>query len=69
MQRFAVLLLGIAGVWCLGSLAGCTLTQTPHEHSRQIKAVAAQDARALVEDLDIFCLTDRPTRLSRWHSR
>jgi hypothetical protein len=69
MQRLAMLLLGIVAFWGFASSAGCTLTQTSREHSRQVKTVASHDARALVEDLDIFFQTDRPTRLTRWHDR
>ncbi len=48
---------------------GETLTQSPHEHYRRVSGMSAHDARALVEDLDLFFLTDRPTRLTRWHGR
>ena len=44
-----------------------TLTQSPHEHYQDISNIAAQDRRALVEDLDMLFLTDRPGRLTRWH--
>ena len=43
-----------------------TLTQTSIEHRQSISRIAAHDRRALVEDLDVFFMTDRPTRLSRW---
>ena len=46
-----------------------TLTQAPDEHYHVISRVSATDARALVEDLDLLFLTDRPTRLTRWHDR
>jgi hypothetical protein len=45
------------------------MTQSPEEHYRYISDIAAHDARALVEDLDLLFMTDRPTRLTRWHSR
>jgi len=48
---------------------GETLTESPHEHHRRIAASSAHDTRALVEDLDLWYLTDRPTRLTRWHDR
>jgi hypothetical protein len=48
---------------------GETLTQSPHEHYHAISRVSAIDARALVEDLDLLFLTERPSRLSRWHDR
>ena len=46
-----------------------TLTQTSHEHYQSVSNVAFRDARALTEDLDILFMTDRPTRLTRWHDR
>ena len=42
------------------------MTQSPHEHYQSVSSIAAQDRRALVDDLDLFFMTDRPTRLSRW---
>jgi len=46
-----------------------TLGQSPHEHYQAISNIAAADQRALVEDLDILFLTDRPGRLTRWHDK
>ena len=42
------------------------MTQSPHEHYQSVSSIAAQDRRALVDDLDVFFMTDRPTRLTRW---
>ena len=42
------------------------MTQSPHEHYQSVSSIAAQDRRALIDDLDIFFMTGRPTRLSRW---
>jgi hypothetical protein len=33
------------------------------------RQVANQDARALVDDLDMIFMTERPSRLSRSHNR
>jgi len=33
------------------------------------RQVAAQDARAFVDDWDVVWMKDRPSRLSRWHNR
>ncbi len=44
-----------------------TLGQTSAEHSHKIHMIADYDRRALVDDLDVFFLTDRLTRLTRWH--
>ena len=46
-----------------------TLTQTSQEHSQAAYKVAYRDARALVDDFDLLFMTDRPTRLTRWHDR
>jgi len=46
-----------------------TLGQTAEEHNQMVIQVADQDRRALVDDLDLVFLTDRTTRLTRWHSR
>ena len=46
-----------------------TLTQSPHEHYQRVSASAAMDVRALVEDIDLLFLTERPTRLTRWHDK
>ncbi|MGD2110443.1 MAG: hypothetical protein PVI86_13770 [Phycisphaerae bacterium] len=48
---------------------GETLTQSPHEHNHYVSQVSAMDARALVDDLDLLFMTDRPSRLNRWHDR
>ncbi|MDO8629008.1 MAG: hypothetical protein Q7R41_00810 [Phycisphaerales bacterium] len=46
-----------------------TLAQDPHEHLHAVSMSVEQDRRALAEDLDLLFMTDRPTRLTRWHSR
>lgn len=43
-----------------------SLTQSPTEHRQSVSRIAAHDRRALAEDLDVFFMTDRPTRLTRW---
>jgi hypothetical protein len=44
-----------------------TLAQSPHEHRQTVAHVKFIDSRALMEDLDILFMTERPTRLTRWH--
>ena len=46
-----------------------TLGESPEEHHQRVMRIADRDRRALAEDLDVFFLTDRPSRLTRWHSR
>ena len=75
----SVLLLSGCAVWAGGQKAavglnyphatGETLTQSSSDHYRYVSSVAAHDSRALVDDLDLFFMTDRPTRLTRWHDR
>ena len=62
--------MGRQGVWLNDPHARLeTLGETSEEHRERVSAVADQDARALVEDLDVLFMTDRPTRLTRWHGR
>jgi len=79
-QWMQVLLLGVlfgltgcigrSGVWLNYPHAGGeTLGETSREHRERVSAVADQDAGAFVEDLDLLFMTDRPTRLTRWHGR
>ena len=42
------------------------MTQTSREHYQSIANIVAWDRKALIEDLDMFFMTDRPTRLTRW---
>lgn len=44
-------------------------TQDRDEHRQAIKRIIDHDRRALIEDLDYFFMTDRQSRLSRWHTR
>lgn len=46
-----------------------TLTRTSEEHYHHVSRMAAEDSRALAEDLDLFFLTDRPSRLTRWPTK
>ncbi|MBI4717104.1 MAG: hypothetical protein HY763_04810 [Planctomycetes bacterium] len=77
--------LTVCGLAFLGLQAGCaprstvswnyphatteTLSQSPHEHYQSASDVADRDGKALAEDLDVLFMTDRPTRLTRWHDR
>ena len=46
-----------------------TMTQPARDHIQVGGKVIHRDSRALIEDLDLLFLNDRPTRLSRWHDR
>ena len=81
MMRKTGCMLVVTALTALG-LAGCAsktatviayphstftnLTQSPHEHYQSVSSIAAQDRRALIDDLDLLFMTDRPTRLTRW---
>ena len=56
-------------VWGNPHAATETLSQTPEEHYQRIARIRVHDARALSEDLDILFMTDRTSRLTRWHDR
>jgi len=43
--------------------------QSAADRMHTLRQVADQDARGLVDDLDWVFMTDRPSRLSRWHNR
>lgn len=59
------------GLTILGlGLSGCaTLSETSSERMHRWAHVWESDRRALAEDFDAVCLTERTSRLSRWHSR
>ena len=55
--------------WYYPHATGEGLGLSPDDHARMASSISAHDARALVDDLDVFFMTDRPTRLTRWHDR
>ena len=46
-----------------------TMTESYTEQMHRFTAVVDQDARGIIDDLDVLALRDRPTRLTRWHDR
>lgn len=48
---------------------GPTLTHSTADHMHTINTVIDRDTRALFDDLDLLYMTERPTRLTRWHDR
>ncbi|MEK6677498.1 MAG: hypothetical protein AABZ47_17830 [Planctomycetota bacterium] len=46
-----------------------TMAMTAQEHQHTLSDVVRRDATSLVDDLDMVFMTDRPTRLTRWHDR
>lgn len=67
MRKYASLIVA-AGV--IATVSGCEgLGQTYAERQHRWKTVFDQDMRALADDIDMVCMTDRPTRLSTVHQR
>ncbi len=56
-------------VWLYPHAGGATLTQSSREHRQAISIVSDRDSHALIEDLGLLFMTDRPTRLTRWQTR
>ena len=56
-------------VSAIGGCATPTLTKSPHDHAHQWRKVERRDRLAINEDIDFVLLTDRPSRLTRWHDR
>jgi len=68
----------VVGPWAVGCTServvgwqphadATNLTETPDEHYHRVLRIEGQRRDALAEDLDLFFMTDRPTRLTRWH--
>ncbi len=60
---------GSSSAWLYPHASASTLSQSPHEHRQAISNSITRDRQALIEDLDILFMTERPTRLTRWHDR
>ena len=56
-------------VWFYPHARHGTLSETPDEHYHRVVQIESERRRALVEDLDVVFMSDRPTRLTRWHSK
>ncbi len=51
-------------------LPGCaTLSESSRERSHRLSQVSRRDRLALTEDIDFITLSDRSSRLTRWHDR
>jgi hypothetical protein len=61
--------MGPKGDWMYPHKCTETLAETGEEHQQRVHRALELDRRALAEDLDLVFMTDRPTRLTRWHSR
>jgi len=77
LHTVAITGLLLAGVGCAKGTEGFwyphhrteTKTMSGEDHANYISDIAEHDRRTLADDLDLLFMTDRPTRLSRWHNR
>ncbi len=46
-----------------------TMNQTMSESLQRFNSIADQDARALLDEIDLALRRQHPTRLTRWHTR
>lgn len=46
-----------------------SLVETGDEHRQRVSGVMMQNNLMLADDFDLLFMTDRPSRLTRWHSR
>lgn len=56
-------------MWTNPHARKANLGQEPDEHYHYVSRMMKHHHRALVDDLDIFFMTDRPSRLTRWHTK
>jgi len=59
----------IAMILLSSVLVGCTISETPVQHSQRLRLQEDVQARQMVEDFDMFWLFDRSSRLSRWNEQ
>lgn len=63
-----VLVLGLLTL--VAGVAGCqTVTMTGAENRAQMKRVCEMEMRQIGDDWNLIWLSERPSRLTRWHSR
>lgn len=65
-MRWFVLL--TVGAVCWLTQVGCSgnMTETPAEIAHRQRRVVDVDTKLLSEDVELFLLTDRPSRLTKW---
>ncbi|MCG3130679.1 MAG: hypothetical protein FLDDKLPJ_01448 [Phycisphaerae bacterium] len=64
------LITGVLMAATVGGLSGCAgLGGTYAEREHRWKVAFEQDMRALADDIDMICMTERPTRLTATHQR
>lgn len=63
-----LVLIAVGGVLAFAQL-GCVsgnMTETPAEIAHRQRRVMEVDARSIQEDIELFLMTDRPLRLTKW---
>lgn len=50
----------------ISPMIGCGVATTEQENRRMVNRIADLDAKMLVDDIALFCQTNRPLRTSRW---
>jgi hypothetical protein len=66
-NRFAAMSVLIVATLAFMFQAGCTPTKSEAQVNEDIQRNAYWESRMFVEDWGLFLMTDRNTRLSRWH--
>ncbi len=58
------------GAVCWALQVGCrgNMTQTPAEIAHTQRRIVDIESRELEEDLELFLMMDRPSRLTRWQT-
>lgn len=59
----------VSSAWMYPHARARTLAEPGDDHYHRIARILAVDKRALAEDLDLLFMTERSTRLTRWHDR
>ena len=76
---------GLAACFAVALFSGCSASRSvntfyPHsraetfgqegkDHHQSILQITRWDERSLIEDLDLFFMTDRSSRLTRYHTK
>ena len=56
-------------VWANPHAAMENLAESPDDHYARVAHYRKHDARALTEDLDLLYMTEKGSRLTRWHGK
>lgn len=59
----------VSSAWLYPHATMQTAGEAPDDHHYRVARILSLDRCLLADDLDLLFMTDRSTRLSRWHSR